>query len=169
MKHRLALLASDFLQGLLYYYGIQIHHLTPKSVLHIAVFVHFCEAFLGIKPHFELFRSLYTLTPLPSTQEIGRIGCANLPLRPGMVNKYLEWPAIHVSLEWKKDWFYIGSPYPSLPKFSAEPPVYFHEWILKNGPGSEDQVEELLGFTFCLREIRVTATSVQFNWVMRRV
>ena len=57
-------------------------------------------------------------------------------------------------------------PYPSLPKFSAEPPVYFHEWILKNGPGSEDQVEELLGFTFCLREIRVTATSVQFNWVM---
>ena len=86
-----------------------------------------------------------------------------------MVNKYLEWPPIHVNPDWKKDWFYIGNPSPSLPKFSAKPPVYFHEWILKNGPGSEDQVEELLGFTFCLREIRVTATSVQFNWVMRRV
>jgi hypothetical protein len=37
----LALPASDFFKGLLGYYGI----------FHIAVFVHFCEAFLGIKPH----------------------------------------------------------------------------------------------------------------------
>ena len=90
MKHGLALPASDFLQGLLYYYGIQIHHLTPESVLHIAIFVHFCEAFLRIEPHFELFRSLYKLVPLPSADKIGSIGCASLQLRSEMVDKDIK-------------------------------------------------------------------------------
>ena len=28
--------------------GFQVHHLTPNSTLHISIFVHLCEAFLGI-------------------------------------------------------------------------------------------------------------------------
>ena len=86
----IALPTKDFIPGLLYYYRIQIHHLTPQSVLHIVVFVHFCEAFLSIEPHFELFRSLYILTPQPSAQEIRYIGCASLQLLPNVVDKYLE-------------------------------------------------------------------------------
>jgi hypothetical protein len=101
LEHGLSLPASDFLQDLQYYYGIQIHHLTPQSVLHIAMFVHFCKTFLGIEPHFEFFRSLYTLTPLPFAEAMDSIGCANLELRPGMVEKYLEWLAIHVDPKWK--------------------------------------------------------------------
>ena len=96
VKHGLAVPASDFLQVLLYHYGIQIHHLTLESVLHIAVLVHFCEAFLGIEPHFKLFRSLYNLVPLPSSKKIGSIGCANLQLCSEMIDKYIEWPRIHV-------------------------------------------------------------------------
>ena len=63
LKHGLALPACDFLRGLLYYYGIQIHHLTPESILHLSIFVHLCEEFLGIKPHFELFRRLLVGSP----------------------------------------------------------------------------------------------------------
>jgi len=77
--------ASSFLEGLLYYCKIQIHHLTPQSVLHILVFVHFCEAFLRIEPHFEFFLSLYTLIPLPFSDRMGRVGCAHLELRPRVV------------------------------------------------------------------------------------
>ena len=33
LEHGLALPAYDFLQGLLNYYGIQIQHLDPKSIL----------------------------------------------------------------------------------------------------------------------------------------
>ena len=36
--------------------GIQVHHLTPNSILHISIFVHLYEAFLGIEPHFDLFQ-----------------------------------------------------------------------------------------------------------------
>jgi hypothetical protein len=50
IKRGLALHASNFLCGLLYFYGIQIYHLNPNSIAHVAIFVHLCEAFLGIEP-----------------------------------------------------------------------------------------------------------------------
>jgi hypothetical protein len=47
----LALPASDFFKGLLGYYGVESVNLNPNDIFHTAVFIHFCEAFLGIKPH----------------------------------------------------------------------------------------------------------------------
>jgi hypothetical protein len=46
--------AHDFLPGLLFIYGVQLHQLTPNSILHIAYFVTLCESFLGIEPHWIL-------------------------------------------------------------------------------------------------------------------
>jgi hypothetical protein len=46
--------AHEFLHGLLFVYGVQLHQLTPNSILHIACFVTLCESFLGIEPHFLL-------------------------------------------------------------------------------------------------------------------
>ena len=45
----------EFFYRLLQFWGIQLHHLTPQSILHLSIFTHFCEAFLGILPHFYLF------------------------------------------------------------------------------------------------------------------
>jgi hypothetical protein len=53
VERGLALPASDFFKGLLSYYGIEYLNLNPNGVFHTAVFVHFCEAFLGIKPHWD--------------------------------------------------------------------------------------------------------------------
>jgi hypothetical protein len=47
----LALPASTFFKGLMGYYGVEYLNLNPNGIFHTAVFVHFCEAFLGIKPH----------------------------------------------------------------------------------------------------------------------
>jgi hypothetical protein len=43
-----------FLRLLLWYYGLELHHLTPSGVLHIAVFVTLCEAYLGVDPDLDL-------------------------------------------------------------------------------------------------------------------
>jgi hypothetical protein len=43
--------AHEFLHGLLFVYDIELHQLTPNSILHIACFVTLCESFLGIEPH----------------------------------------------------------------------------------------------------------------------
>jgi hypothetical protein len=50
-ERRLSLPANDFFNGLLGYYRIEYLNLNPNGIFHTAVFVHFCEAFLGIKPH----------------------------------------------------------------------------------------------------------------------
>ena len=52
---------NKFFRGLLYFYGIELVHLNPNSILQIAAFIHLCEAFLGIEPHFALFRHLFSL------------------------------------------------------------------------------------------------------------
>ena len=49
--------------GLLEFYGLQLHNLTPASILHIVGFVALCELFLGIEAHFALWKRLFCLVP----------------------------------------------------------------------------------------------------------
>ena len=72
---------SFFFSGLLRYYRIQLHHLTPNSFVHISIFMHLCEAFLGIEPHFELFRFLFHLKPQPDSYVLDVVGGVRLQLR----------------------------------------------------------------------------------------
>jgi hypothetical protein len=55
----LSLPTHEFLRGLLFVYSVQLHQLTPNSLLHIACFVTLYESFLGIEPHFLLWRSIF--------------------------------------------------------------------------------------------------------------
>jgi hypothetical protein len=59
----LSLPTHEFLRGLLFVYGVQLHQLTPNSILHIACFITLCESFLGIEPHFLLWKYLFRLRP----------------------------------------------------------------------------------------------------------
>ena len=61
-----------------FHWVIQLHHLTPNSILHISIFIHLCEAFLGIEPHFNLFFNLFHLKPQPNSHEIVEVGGARL-------------------------------------------------------------------------------------------
>ena len=72
---------SYFFSGLLRYYRIHLHNLTPNSFVHISIFVHLCEAFLGIEPHFELFRFIFHLKPQPDSYVLDVAGSAGLQLR----------------------------------------------------------------------------------------
>jgi hypothetical protein len=53
--------ACDLFYGLLDHYQIEIFHLNPNSILQIIIFVHLCEAFLGIPPNFPLFKKYFFL------------------------------------------------------------------------------------------------------------
>jgi hypothetical protein len=66
VERGLALPASDFFKGLLRYYGVEYLNLNPNGIFHAAIFVHFCEAFLGIKPHWILFQKFFRVKPQPS-------------------------------------------------------------------------------------------------------
>ena len=54
--------AHRFLWGLLHYYKIELQHLNPYGIQHMAAFIALCEGFLGISPHFNLWRYFFVIT-----------------------------------------------------------------------------------------------------------
>ena len=74
-----------FLRGLLNYYNVELQHLTPNGIQHIAAFVALCDGFLGISPHFDLWWHFFAVNLLK--KRVGRqelsvpIGCASIHLR----------------------------------------------------------------------------------------
>jgi hypothetical protein len=56
-----------FLRYLLWFYGMELHHLTPSRILHITIFVTLCEAYMGIEPHFDLWNHFFCVRLLPSS------------------------------------------------------------------------------------------------------
>jgi hypothetical protein len=87
----LSLPASDFFKGLLGYYGIAYLNLNPNGIFHTSVFVHFCEAFLGIKPHWILFRKFFRVKPQPSASNPRVVGGAGIQMREDAAEQYLSY------------------------------------------------------------------------------
>jgi hypothetical protein len=56
-----------FLNGLVNYYGISLCNLGPNSILHVSIFIHICEVYLGILPHFDLFCHFFRLKTIGGT------------------------------------------------------------------------------------------------------
>ena len=69
---------DPFLRGLLEFYGLQLHNLTPASVLHIAGFVALCELFLGVEAHFGLWKELFCLMPRSKKGSMYQVGGAEV-------------------------------------------------------------------------------------------
>jgi hypothetical protein len=49
------LASGDFFYGMLYYYQLELVQLVPNSITIVSTFIHFCEAYLEISPHFLLW------------------------------------------------------------------------------------------------------------------
>jgi hypothetical protein len=58
-------LSADFCT-LLHFYDNEYIHLNLNGIFHTPVFIHFCEAFMGIKPHWVLFRKFFWLKSSPA-------------------------------------------------------------------------------------------------------
>nr|CAE03811.2 OSJNBa0027H09.11 [Oryza sativa Japonica Group]CAE76082.1 B1340F09.20 [Oryza sativa Japonica Group] len=123
-----ALPTSKFFCGILNFYGINLHHLNPNSIVHIANFVHVCEAFLGIRPHFALFRRIFFLKPQPNKSKPCVVGGAGFQLRGTLSQKYFFMPFKTSNKGWHANWFYVQNPEPALPEYSCLPPVYQDTW-----------------------------------------
>ena len=77
VERGLTLPMLEFFYRLLQFWGVQLHHLTPQSILHLSIFTHFCEAFLGILPHFHLFQHFFFLVPVPNATNPVVVGDVN--------------------------------------------------------------------------------------------
>jgi hypothetical protein len=99
VERGLALPASNFFKGLLEYYDIEYLNLNPNGIFHTSVFVLFCEAFLGIKPHWVLFREFFRVKPQPSTNDPRVVGGADIQMREDAAEQYLVYKLIDSNQE----------------------------------------------------------------------
>jgi hypothetical protein len=74
--------AGDFFRVLLYFYRLELVHLIPNSIAIVATFIHFCEAYLGIPPHFALWRHFFCVKS--TGKGSGPVGAVMFNLRSGL-------------------------------------------------------------------------------------
>ncbi|KAK1666397.1 hypothetical protein QYE76_054556 [Lolium multiflorum] len=95
----------DFLRGLLFVYGIQLHQLTPNSILHISIFITLCECFLGVAPNWALWKRLFCLRRNGSHNTTYNIGGVVICVRNDVDYFDVKFPD---SVQgWRRRWLYI--------------------------------------------------------------
>jgi hypothetical protein len=165
----LALPASDFFIGLLGYYGVEYLNLNPNGIFHTTVLVHFCEAFLGIKPHWILFRKFFRVKPQPSASNPRVVRGAGIQMREDTAEQYLAYKLIDSKVDWMARWFYVTNDHPGLPKPSGRQPRHRHWWNTEPTMQEGIQLPELLARIKVLREAGLRAEHVPFSFMKQRV
>ena len=163
-----ALPGSDFLNGLLYYFDLDVHHLTANSIIHLSIFTHLCEAFLGIEPHWDLFRYFFHVKPHPVWDNCNVVGGAGIQLRQKTRKEYLEYK-LPSNVDWRDHWFYIENHAPPLPEQVGRKPIFRKEWNLEVSSDDLYQVTDLVKSIAALKEIGVTGASVMYSFFSRRI
>jgi hypothetical protein len=111
----LALPISPFFRGLLDFYNLNLTHLNPNFILQISIFVHLCEAYLGVLPHFGLWKYLYHCRPGMAGGQHQLVGGASLEMRRGRKTEYLDIPLKDNIKGWRLEWFIVQNHGKSLP------------------------------------------------------
>jgi hypothetical protein len=152
----LSLAAHEFLRGLLSVYGVQLHQLTPNSILHIACFITFCESFLGIEPHFLLWKFLFRLCPSVTLSKKPELSRAVVSIRAE--SQYLEFSMAASVQGWRKKWFYIkdqkvsSSDQYGIAPFDASKEVKkLASW---DSPPTEAEMEEIKPLLACIQDLK---------------
>jgi hypothetical protein len=117
--------AGDFLRGLLHFYHIELVHLAPNSITIISTFVHLCEAYLVIAPHFHLWRCFFELKKTGKGMVVGSV---IFMLCQNMKSEYIDLTLPGSTSGWKKGWFYLDNPAPALRGRTGRVPVPGPEW-----------------------------------------
>jgi hypothetical protein len=150
----LTLPASNFFKGLMGYYDIEYLNLNPNGIFHTTVFVHFCEAFLGIKPRWILFRKFFRVKPQPSASNPRVVGGAGIQMREDAAEQYLSYKLIDSNQDWKAKWFYITNHHPGLPKPSGKQPKHRPWWNTEPTMQEGIRLPEHVAFSFMKRRVQ---------------
>jgi hypothetical protein len=127
-ERRFNIPACNFFRGLPFYYKLELLHLIPNSITIVSMFIHFCEAYLGISPHFLLWRYLFCVKT--TDKRAGVVGAVIFCLRSGLKSEWIDTDLPDNNARWRSDWFYIADQRPTPLKQTRNKPVKIPEWDL---------------------------------------
>jgi hypothetical protein len=109
----------EFLRGLLFIYGLQLHHLTPNSILHIVIFITLCESFLGTPPNWGLWKHIFLVRRNSSHTTAYNVGGVVICVRPDVEYFDVKFPD---SVQgWRKRWLYVQEAHNDLQEYNIAP------------------------------------------------
>jgi hypothetical protein len=104
---------------------MELVHLAPNSITIIATFIHLCEAYLSITPHFHLWCHFFELKKMDKGVVVGSV---SFMLRQNMKLEYIDLALPDNTTGWKQGWFYLDNPAPALKGRTGRIPVVGPEW-----------------------------------------
>lgn len=119
-RRGLGLPLCPFMKQILSFYELDLVHFPPNAITSIAIFVHLCEAFLGIPPQLELFRHLYRIKPTVYKDQAQILGGVTLYL--SSIDDYISLPFKTSVRNWKESWFMVSNHMNSVPPRSKWKP-----------------------------------------------
>ncbi|KAE8777664.1 DNA-directed RNA polymerase subunit beta [Hordeum vulgare] len=126
LPRRLRAAGSAFLWQFLEFYGLQMHHLDPNSVLYLACFVTLCEAYLGFWPFPSFFCHFFHLHAHAHGNMSYSCDDVMVYKRRGKPLPKMKWRESFK--KWQRNFFYVrniglGRDWVNLPTFADEPPT----------------------------------------------
>jgi hypothetical protein len=169
--------AHEFIRGLLFVYGVQLHQLTPNSILHIACFITLSESFLGIEPHWILWKFLFRLCPSVALPKKLELGGAVVSVRAEV--HYLDFAMAASVQGWKKKWFYIKDQKNSTSDQYGIAPFDANKELKKlsswDSPPTKAEMEDIKPLLACIQALKsgsrgaLSGTQLMSFFLQRRV
>ena len=155
---------GDFLRGLLHYYRIDLVHLVPNSITVISSFIHLCEAYLGIPPHFDLWRYFFQVKKTGKSPVVGSL---SLVLRPNMKPVFIDLELPENTQGWRSEWFYVANPRPGLATRTGCKPIPVAEWTMQLSSRDVEMIQPLLDDLQKLKDNGLTGGAVAISFSRR--
>lgn len=165
----LGLPVCSFFRGLLHYYKLDFWHLPPNSIMAVAIFIHFYEAYLGIAPHFDLFRYLYAVKVFMYDKKLSYVGGAGFVMRQGRAEEYFKLLFFSSVKFWQNEWFIVENHNSSIPKTEGSIAQSNDAWTAMPPREEGDQIAQLLERIQALKASGLTATAVAIDFVYKNI
>jgi hypothetical protein len=169
-ERRFGLSSHQFLISLLWSYCLELHHLTPLGILHIAAFITLCEAYIGIEPplnlrnHFFEARLWYDLgTGAASLGSVDTSVCSS-----PRADSYFSILQHEAPIRWRKAWFLLKDEANApLTTFMGSCPVPHPNW--EHGVAQADftLLQPLLEIVWGLRQKGLTSKEIMRTFLSR--
>jgi hypothetical protein len=129
-------------------------------------FIHLCEPFLDIAPHFHLWRHFFELKKTGKGVVIGNI---SFMLRQHMKSEYIDLAVPDNTTGWKKGWFYLDNPTPTLKSRTGQILVVGPEWTNQLATLDTQELKPLLDDLEQLKAEGLTGAVVAINFCRRLI
>ncbi|KAK1648708.1 hypothetical protein QYE76_066513 [Lolium multiflorum] len=119
---------------------VELHQLTPNSILHISLFITLCECFLGTHPHWGLWKRIFYLRRNNSRSVVYNVGGACICVRPDVDYFDVKFPD---SVQgWRKRLLYIKDESVGNQEYSIAPFDVVAEILIRRSWDAEASAKE---------------------------